>query len=220
MFDYLAMSFKDADYTIVITLVYWQKCTNFCAETHLGGLVMSAFVFRLTTIARVPRFNFHLQYTLRKGQRRFWLHCYYCWCALTFMCQNSRWWRSCEYCIGFLLAAIAHSTQTAWSLHDMYCKLATWNYMESLYNLLPRVWLPFQRRKNVSLTVGYNVMTVGWTLRWVHYERKTNLCYEKFTEGKVKGREEEGKEVRGGGGRGGGEAGVWGQRKMRATKGE
>ena len=67
MFDYLAMSYKDSDYTIVIALVYWQKGLNFGAETQLGVWVMSALVLWLSTIAQAPHFDFHSQYTLRKG---------------------------------------------------------------------------------------------------------------------------------------------------------
>jgi len=36
---------------------------NFGAETHLGGGVTSAFVFPSTTIAQVPHFDVHWQYS-------------------------------------------------------------------------------------------------------------------------------------------------------------
>jgi len=52
MFDYLAMSCKDSDYIIMIALMCWPKCMNFGAETHLGGGVMSAFVFPSTLLQR------------------------------------------------------------------------------------------------------------------------------------------------------------------------
>ena len=61
MFDYFGMSYKDSDYTIVIALVCCHKCMNFGAETHLGGGVMSTFVFLLTAIAQAPHFDVHWQ---------------------------------------------------------------------------------------------------------------------------------------------------------------
>ena len=47
----ITMSYKDSDYTIVIALMYRPKHIIFGAETHLGGGVMSAFIFLSTTIA-------------------------------------------------------------------------------------------------------------------------------------------------------------------------
>jgi len=61
MFDYFGMSYKDSDYTIVITLVCWDKCMNFGAETRLGGGVMSTSVFPSTAIAQAPHFDVHWQ---------------------------------------------------------------------------------------------------------------------------------------------------------------
>jgi len=37
MFNYLAMSYKDSDYTTVIALVCWSQPMNFGAETRLSG---------------------------------------------------------------------------------------------------------------------------------------------------------------------------------------
>jgi len=36
MLDYLAMSYKNFDYTIMIALMCWPKMYNFGIETHLG----------------------------------------------------------------------------------------------------------------------------------------------------------------------------------------
>ena len=58
MFGYLAMSYKDSDYTVVIALVCWPKRMNFLVlKLTLGCRIMSAFVFPSTAIARAPRFN-------------------------------------------------------------------------------------------------------------------------------------------------------------------
>jgi len=39
------------DYTVEITVMHWLKTFNNCAETHLGGGVLSPFVFLLIAIA-------------------------------------------------------------------------------------------------------------------------------------------------------------------------
>ena len=61
MFDYLATSHKDSDYTIMITLVCWPKCMNFGPETHLGVGDMSTFVFPLGAIIRAIRISLAIQ---------------------------------------------------------------------------------------------------------------------------------------------------------------
>jgi len=67
MFDYLAMPYKDSDYTIVIALVCWPKRMNFGAETHLGGGGMSTFVLPSTAIAWRPTLTFVGSTALRRG---------------------------------------------------------------------------------------------------------------------------------------------------------
>jgi len=47
------------------------------AGTHLGGGVMSTFVFRQLSLLKHPALLFVGSTALRKGpQRRFWLHCH------------------------------------------------------------------------------------------------------------------------------------------------
>ena len=95
---------------------------NFGAETHLGAGVMSAFVFLLTSTAWAFTLTFSGNTTLRKGPRRFWLHCHECCGILTLRCQNWPWGQGCEHSCNnfvFLLAAIAGLTQTAWSSRVM-----------------------------------------------------------------------------------------------------
>ena len=113
MLGYLAMSYKDSDYTLMINIVCWPKRINFGVETHLDGGVMSTFVFPLTTIAQVTHFNVFWQYSSQEGPQRFWLHCHECHRALTLTCQNSPWWQVVSAVITFclLLAAIARFTQ-------------------------------------------------------------------------------------------------------------
>jgi len=62
---------------------------NFGAETRLGGAVMSAFVFPLTAIAQVPRFDDRWRYSSQEHPWRFWLHCHDCHHVMTLMSQNS-----------------------------------------------------------------------------------------------------------------------------------
>ena len=59
------MAYKDSDYTVVITM------QNNCAETHLGGRDMNAFVSLLATIARALSSTSGGSTVLRKGTRRF-----------------------------------------------------------------------------------------------------------------------------------------------------
>jgi len=42
----------DSDYTVVIPILQWHKRIIICAETHLGGGVMSPFVSPLSAITR------------------------------------------------------------------------------------------------------------------------------------------------------------------------
>ena len=63
MFDYLAMSYKDFDYTIVIAVVCWPKRMNFGAETHLGGGVMSPFCLPVDRYCSSAHFDIHWQYS-------------------------------------------------------------------------------------------------------------------------------------------------------------
>jgi len=53
---------------------------DFGAETHLGGGVMSAFVFPQPPLLDHPTSTFIGSTAFRKGQRRFWLHCHECHC--------------------------------------------------------------------------------------------------------------------------------------------
>ena len=44
MFDYLRMTCKDSDYTVVIAIMHLSSPYNFGGETHLGAGDTSAFV--------------------------------------------------------------------------------------------------------------------------------------------------------------------------------
>ena len=58
------MAYRDFGYTIVISAMHWHKCIILVLiETHLGGGIMSAFVFPSTTIAQAPCFDFRWQYS-------------------------------------------------------------------------------------------------------------------------------------------------------------
>ena len=81
------MSYKDTDYTIMITLVCWPKWMNSGAETHLAGGVMSAFVSHRPPLLECPTLTIIGSTALRKGPQRFWLHCHDCQCTLMLMCQ-------------------------------------------------------------------------------------------------------------------------------------
>jgi len=63
---------QDSDYTIMIAVT---QMYNNCAETHLGGGVMSPFVSPLPTITRVHDLTVIGSVALRKVPRRFCPHC-------------------------------------------------------------------------------------------------------------------------------------------------
>ena len=67
-------------------------------ETHPGAGVMGAFVFPSATVVQALASTFIGSTTLKKGARRFWLHCHECRHALTLRCWNLPWWWSCECC--------------------------------------------------------------------------------------------------------------------------
>jgi len=71
---------------------------NTCAETHLGGGVMSPFVSPLSAIARARNPTAIGSVALRKGPRRFCPHrsnhCH----ALMLTCRNSLLRQHCEHC--------------------------------------------------------------------------------------------------------------------------
>ena len=200
MFDYLAMSFKDADYTIVITLVCdknvwilvlkltlvvglwmllfsgWPPLLECPASTFICSILSGKANEDSDYTAIIAGVHWHLCAKTDAGGEvvstvlaSFWLP------LLTRLKQHGHH-MTCIVSLphGIIWKAFDWGLNTSWA--GGY-KQSAHSFTRSKYNLLPRVWLPFQRRKNVSLTVGYNFMTEGWTLRWVYYEGKTNLCY-------------------------------------------
>ena len=116
---------------------------NNCAETHLGGGVMSPFVSPLSAIARVHDPTVISSVALRKGPRRFCPHCSDCCRALMLMCRNSPLWQRCEYYNNVLSSFWPPWLARTWSIeqhgHHMTCaligmsrKLAAFNYTSRL----------------------------------------------------------------------------------------
>jgi len=66
MFDYLEMAYKDSDCATVIAVMCWPKCIILVLKTLLSR-VLSAFLFRLVTIARVLTSTFIGSTDLRKA---------------------------------------------------------------------------------------------------------------------------------------------------------
>ena len=113
------MSYKDTDYTIMITLVCWPKWMNSGAETHLAGGVMSAFVSHRPLLLECPTLTIIGSTALRKGPQRFWLLCHDC--RIDANVPNSSAWWGCECCniLCLTLTAIACSIQMVieWGLN-------------------------------------------------------------------------------------------------------
>jgi len=65
---------------------------NFGAETHLGGGVISTFVFPWLPLLKHPASTVIGSTALRKGPL---IHCHYYHRSLMLTCQNSPWWQSC-----------------------------------------------------------------------------------------------------------------------------
>jgi len=79
MFNYLAMAYKDFDYTIMITVVFWSRCILLVLKFTL--------VLELCVCSCLPighqclgtHFNFHWQYSSQEGRpTKFWPHCREC----------------------------------------------------------------------------------------------------------------------------------------------
>ena len=115
-----------------------QTCNN-CAETHLGGGVMSPFVSSLSAIARAHDLSVIGSVPHRKGPRRFCPHRSDRCRVLMLTCRNPPLWQCCEGCNNavFVLAAMAWSVEQRG--HHVTCaligtsrKLAAYNYASSL----------------------------------------------------------------------------------------
>ena len=116
---------------------------NNCAETHLGGGVMSPFVSLLSAIARAHDPTVISSVALRKGPRRFCPHRSDHCRALMLTCQMSPLWQHCECCNNVLSSSwppwLAWTSTIQQRGHHMTCaligtsrKLAAYNYMSSL----------------------------------------------------------------------------------------
>ena len=98
---------------------------DFSAETHLGGIDLSASTFLSTKC--FPWLLLAVQLLGRPS--RFWIHCCDCCHALTLSFRNTLVAKLCVL-YRFLLVAIARSTQTAWSSCDVHHKLAAFQLYE------------------------------------------------------------------------------------------
>ena len=100
------MTYKDCDYSIVIAVVYMYMVfqTYNIGETHHSAEVMSTFAFGSGTTALVLASTFIGSTALRKAN------------------EDSDYTTAMMAAISFvfLVAAIAHSTQTAWLSRDVH----------------------------------------------------------------------------------------------------
>ena len=101
---------------------------NNCAETHLGGGVMSPFVFPLSAIAGAHDPTVIGSVALRKGPWRFCPHPSDRCRALMLTCRKTPLWQRCECCIAIMfcpcLGRHGSINSTAWSSRDM---CVNWN---------------------------------------------------------------------------------------------
>jgi len=61
MFDYLAMAYKDSDYTIMIVVVCWPKCIFWCRNSPWGWSYQ-CFSLPVGCHCLSTCFDFHWQY--------------------------------------------------------------------------------------------------------------------------------------------------------------
>ena len=104
---------------------------NNCAETHLGGRDMNAFVSPLATIAWALSSTSGGSTALGKGTRRFWPHGRDRCRSLTLTCRNSPCWLSCECCNNVLSSFWSPllTIDWAWLPHGM---CVNWNVLQYL----------------------------------------------------------------------------------------
>jgi len=96
MFDYLAMAYRDSDYTIVIAVMRLPKLIILVLKLTLVlelGVLLSS--------CRLPLLEHSLQLSLAVQLSGKAHKGYECCRAVTLRGQNSPWWRSCESCNNF-----------------------------------------------------------------------------------------------------------------------
>jgi len=137
---------------------------NNCAETHLGGVVMSPFVSPLSAITRTHDPTVIGSVALRKGPRRFCPHRSDRWCILMLTCRNSPLWQCCEHCNNVLssfwppwhdLLIEQRGHHVTCALIGMSRKFAAYNYASSLVleqRLSTSWWIQTEVSKGQSRT--------------------------------------------------------------------
>ena len=150
----------------MITIMQTQMYNN-CAETHLGGGVMSPFVFPLSAITQAHDPTVIGSIAPRKGPRRFCPHrCDRCH-ALMLTCQNSPLWQHCECCINVLSSFWLPWLARTWTIEQrgfhVTCtligtsrKLPAYNYTSSL-----ALWT----------TIEYELVDANWVCQGIQKVR-------------------------------------------------
>ena len=116
---------------------------NNCAETHLGGGVMSPFVSLCSAIVWAHDPTVIGNVARRKGPRRFCPHRSDCCLALMLTCRNLLLWQGCECCNNVLSSFWPPWLAWTWSIeqrgHHVTCaligtshKLVAYNYTSGL----------------------------------------------------------------------------------------
>ena len=102
---------------------------NNCAETNLGGGVMSSFVAPLPANAQAHNPTVIGSVALRKGPQRFCPHCSDRCHALMLTCQNSALWQCCECCNNVLSSFWLPRLTWTWSIeqHGHHVTCVNWN---------------------------------------------------------------------------------------------
>ena len=104
-----------------------------CAETHLGGGVMSPLVSPLSAIDQAHNPTLIGNVALRTGPRRFCPHRSDRCRALMLTCRNSPLWQHCEHCNNVFSSFWLNSVVITWRvLIGTNRKLAACNYTNSL----------------------------------------------------------------------------------------
>ena len=102
---------------------------NNCAETNLGGGVMSPFVSPLSAITRALDPTVIGSVALRKAPRRFCQHRSDRCCALMLTCRNSPLWWCCECCNYVLSSFWLPWLAQTWIIeqHGLHVTCVNWN---------------------------------------------------------------------------------------------
>ena len=102
---------------------------NNCAETHLGGGVMSPFVYPTFPIAQAHDPTVIGSVALRTGPQRFCPHCSDRCHALMLTCQNSPLWQCCERCNSVLSSFWPPWLARTWSFEQLNSVVIMWHVL-------------------------------------------------------------------------------------------